>query len=229
VDDAGFEEHEGDGGDAAAIRLEGAVSPGVFSLEPAVREQVQSRRRTSGKGRSAPHAKHVDEMLLGDVVLAVDVSLQGGEDASSAKESVSTVDFELQERGVRFSCLVRSRKFGVEVRRVRTLWRDGKVLELFTEDDDGLLEEERVLHVRLGDGGGEGEIAAGTIGGTVERVASVGEEVEDKLEALAVKLRAERESQQQEVDAGELTAATMLTQVASTVVNDGPRRTARLT
>jgi hypothetical protein len=127
-------------------------------------------------------------MLLSDVVLAVDVPLQCGEDAPSAKKGVSAVGLEFEEGSVGLARLVRPGEFSVEVGRVSSLGRDCEVLELFSEDDDGLLKEERVLHVRLGDGGGEGEIAAGTVGRAVERVAGVGEEVEDELEALGVEL-----------------------------------------
>ena len=42
MDDSGFEEDESDGGDATAIRFEGAVAPYVVSFESA-----SSRRRIS--------------------------------------------------------------------------------------------------------------------------------------------------------------------------------------
>lgn len=150
----------------------------------------QSRRQETG-ALNAPHAEHVDQVLLCNVVVAADVALQRRKYAAVVEERVAAVDLELRQRRVGLAIVVRAR---VRLSRRRALLarRDRKVLELLAQDNDGLLEEERVLHIGLGERRREREVAPRAVGRAVERVARGAEEVEDKLEALRVELCASR-------------------------------------
>lgn len=83
--DAGLEQHKGDGGDAAPVRLQRSVAPFVVFVEPA----IQKDQKDTGQSLRAPqgtqgqhhlrHAQHVDEMLLGHVFLPIHIALQSCE------------------------------------------------------------------------------------------------------------------------------------------------------
>ena len=148
MDDAGFEEDEGDGGDAAAIRFEGTIAPYVVSFESTARRSASELRKGARKGEGMiPHAEHIDEMLFGDIVLAIDVTLESGEDARSGEEGISAIDLELKESLIRQSSFIRG---GFVVGGGGgTLRGDGEVLEFFAEDDDGLFVKEGVLEIGL--------------------------------------------------------------------------------
>lgn len=136
-------------------------------------------------------------MLLGDVVIPTDVPLQRGKDAAVLQEGIAAVDLELGEGRVRLARVVCPGMEGGQCgfTRSRPYWRarrrDRKVFELLSQDDDSLLEEERVLHARVGEGRVEGEVAPGALpSGAVERVARGAKEVEDVFEAFRVELYA---------------------------------------
>ena len=158
----------------------------------------------NGKGvKNAPHAEHVDQVLLGDVVVAADVSLQRRKDAPVLEQGVAAVNLELRQRRVRLAQLVSGGVSRVVGRRrcgprcgcgCDSLFprrRDCKVLEFLSQYDDGLLEEERVLHVGLGQGRAERQVSTGTVvaWSAVKGVAGRREKVEDKVEALGVELQ----------------------------------------
>ena len=117
-------------------------------------------------------------MLLGDVVLAVDVALQRGEDGSPRQEMLAALPLELGQGSVGRAVLVR-----------RGLLRIGRAgdaepLELLAQHDDRLLVEQRIVQVvrRI-------RRFAGRPIRPVEVDARALEEGEDELEALGVKLR----------------------------------------
>ena len=86
-------------------------------------------------------------MLLSNVVFPVDVPLQSGKDQGPLQERVPALALQIQQGSVREAVGVRHRVS------VRLRWRqaggplrwNGKVFELFPEDDDGLLVKEWVL------------------------------------------------------------------------------------
>lgn len=139
-----------------------------------------------GQTRDAPHAEHVNQVLLGEVVLPVYIALEGGKDAFAGQEGVGAVMLEPDERLVRATFLVRLRNHGAVVAFARAWWKR-EVLELLSQNNDGLLDvQERVLEardVRVA------ELAVRPLWWAVERVASVIKEGEDKVEALCVELR----------------------------------------
>lgn len=147
------------------------------------------------RAKDAPHAQHVDEMLLGDVVLAVDVPLQRGEDALPPQERIPTVHLELEQRLIGLAVLIRSSNLSAlliaEDRQSilhRSLGWNGKVLELLSKDDDGLLQEERVLHVGLRGRGRLAQVATRAFWWSVEVVTRRAEEIEHELQTLSVEL-----------------------------------------
>lgn len=141
-----------------------------------------------------PHAKHVDQVLLREVILLVDVALKRGEDVSFVKEVLAAIPLEVEQRIVRDASRVRCF--------LPILRRNREVFKLLAEDDDCLLREEWVLgrrwtKVRCGRTTFQELLlrrqeAAGVVGGTIELVTSMLEEVQDIVEAVWVELRAGR-------------------------------------
>ena len=117
-------------------------------------------------------------MLLGDVVLAVDVALQRGEDGSPRQEMLAALPLELGQGSVGRAVLVRRR----DLRIGRA--GDAEPLELLAQHDDRLLVEQRIVQVvrRI-------RRFAGRPIRPVEVDARALEEGEDELEALGVELR----------------------------------------
>lgn len=76
-------------------------------------------------------------MLLSDIVLLMNVTLQGGEDIAFLHDTLSTPVLNLKKRLVGNAVLVG--------RSVAILWGDSEVLKFFSEYDNGLLVEEWVL------------------------------------------------------------------------------------
>lgn len=159
----------------------------------------EEEHRPLEKANNVPHAEHVDQVLLGNVVVAADVSLQRRKDAPVLEQGVAAVNLELRQGRVRLAQLVsggvsrvvawRGPRCGCGCR-LFSRRRDGKVLELLSQDDDGLLEEERVLHVGLGERRAERQVSTGTLvaRSAIKGVAGSREKVEDKVEALGVEL-----------------------------------------
>ena len=124
-------------------------------------------------------------MLLGDIVLLVDVALEGGKDLPAAEEAFAGHPLEPQKLVV-----------GVPVRVCpcpAVGGRDDKVLELLAEDDDALLEEERVGDAvvpdpRLDEGVLGGEEPTGFRRRAVEVVGRLLPEVEHEAEGPGVEL-----------------------------------------
>ena len=130
-------------------------------------------------------------MLLREVVLLVHVPLQRREDIALVQEVLPAVALEVQQRVIRNPTDVR--------RLLPSLGRNREILELFTEHDNRLLGQERIL------GGGRPKVGGGRAAfeelllcgkqsarvrrGAVEVVARVLEEVEDIVEAVRVKLQ----------------------------------------
>ena len=160
-------------------------------------DQSGMRGSTEGQGLDAPHAEHVDQVLLGEVVLLVDVALEGGEDVALVEEVLATVALEVEQRLVGDAARVGA--LGA------VLGRDGEVLELLAEDDDRLLRQERVLRRRrakVGRGRATleelllcGKQPAGVGGCSVELVSSMLEEVEDVVEAVWIELGRARQGE----------------------------------
>lgn len=120
-------------------------------------------------------------MLLGDVVLPVDIPLQRREDALPPQQRIAAIDLQLEQRLIRLALCVGARYLSSLLPRTLNdgqsvlngaFGRDGKVLELLAQYDDGLLEEQRVLHVGLGGRGRLGEVSSRAFGGAVKVVAS---------------------------------------------------------
>ena len=90
--------------------------------------------RSFGAGDSAlclPHAKHVDQVLLRQIILLVHIPLQGSKDQFPFRQCPSTICLESSEL-----CIPHAR---IDVRLgCSTGLSDTEVLELFTENDDGL-------------------------------------------------------------------------------------------
>ena len=86
-------------------------------------------------------------MLLSHVIFLVDIALQRCENAPLFEKVFATIALETQHAFVGNSMCIRGS--------INPLWGNRKVLQLFPQDDDGLLREERIL-VRSKVGGGEG-------------------------------------------------------------------------
>ena len=138
-------------------------------------------------------------MLLGDIILLVDVALEGRKDLALAKEPFARQALQPEERAIRLALAVRlcSPAGG----------RDDEILELLAEDDDALLEQERVgrpAHARasvvaapcagLDEGVLGREKPAWRRGRAVEVVGCFLPEVEDEAERSGVELRGEERS-----------------------------------
>lgn len=124
----GLEHDEGDTDNGCLFRLDVAVTPLVIAGE-------------------ARDAEHVDEVLFGDVVLLVDVALEGGKDLALLQEVGATLSLDVDLGGVGMDgpggggvVLGKEAGFGGD---------DGKVVELLAEDDNGLLVEQRVLGAKV--------------------------------------------------------------------------------
>lgn len=85
-----------------------------------------------------PHAEHIDEMLLGQIILLVHIPLQRREDGLSLGQRFAALPLHLAE-------LLVGHSRGHLRARQRSGDGDGKVLEFLAEDDDGLFGEEGVL------------------------------------------------------------------------------------
>jgi hypothetical protein len=129
-------------------------------------------------------------MLLGHIVLLVHVPLQRSEDARPLLEGPPALPLELAELVV---CQTRG-----DVRPREGAGRgDAKVLELLAEDDNRLLGQQGVLR-RVGDalvgveGDGRLRVEETGLGGRAVKLGLGGlPELQDVLEAIWVKLRAE--------------------------------------
>ena len=84
-----------------------------------------------------PHTQHVNKMLLGNIVFLVHVPLQRGEDILFIHEVIARSPFNVRQWLVRQPILVS--------RSVCFFGWDGKVLELLSKYNNGLLREKRVL------------------------------------------------------------------------------------
>lgn len=126
-------------------------------------------------------------MLFSDVVFLVNVALQRGEDISLLHDILSASTFDVEKGLVGVSVFVGSGS-GVN-------WGYGKVFELLSEDDDGLLAEQWVLR------SGRTKVRGGPIQqmllsskqargacGSVKRVRRSPKEFEDVCKAIWVKL-----------------------------------------
>lgn len=138
---ARLERDQRNGRDAAPVGLHRAVAPLVVALKAAVTHT--SARVAEAGGWNAPHAQHIDEMLFGDIVLPVDVPLERRKDALPVEELPPALRLERHQGWVGVAVLVRCWAIWTLC---SSLFRwDGKELELFPQDNDGLLVEERVL------------------------------------------------------------------------------------
>lgn len=135
--------------------------------------------------KDARHAKHVDQVLLGDVVLLVDVALERREDLSTAKQALAGDPLEPEQLAISVTLDVGPR---LSVR-----GRDDKVLELLAENDDALFEQKRVgwrvvPGARLDERVLGGEQAARVRRRAVEVIGRLLPEVEHEAERPGVKL-----------------------------------------
>jgi hypothetical protein len=170
-------------------------------------------RRRKGKGQGerkgkeldglecSPLTKHIDQMLLRNVVLLVHIPLQRRKDLPPLQQPLPCHHLQLPQTLVRDPIHVRPR--------LASPRRDHKVLELLAEDDDALLVEERVRRrvvVEGRGGGGEGIgrgvvegglelVEAWLVGGTVEVESGFLEEVQDIVEAVWRELGDGREAE----------------------------------
>ena len=143
-----------------------------------------------------PHAKHVDQVLLREVILLVDVALKRGEDVSFVKEVFAAIPLEVEQRIVRDASRVRCF--------LPILRRNREVFKLLAEDDDRLLGQERVLR-RRGPEIGSGRATleelllrrkeARSIARAVKLLARMLKEREDEFKAVGVELITESAGQ----------------------------------
>ena len=84
-----------------------------------------------------PHTKHVDEMLLRNVVFLVDITLERRKYTLLLEQHLTTLALQVQKGFIGVPTFVGQG--------VRFFGRDGKVLKLLPQNDDSLFREERVL------------------------------------------------------------------------------------
>lgn len=77
-------------------------------------------------------------MLFRHIVLPRHVPLQRRKDLPPSQQLISRRPLEIDQRQIRGTLLVRRRR--------SSLWRYSKILQFFSQDDDGLSMKERVLH-----------------------------------------------------------------------------------
>lgn len=87
-----------------------------------------------------PHAKHINQMLLGDVIFLVNVSLQSGENVPLLDDILSTTTFYLKESLI-------GNTIGI-CQGFPVFGRNSKVFKFLSEDYDRLLAEEWILRGR---------------------------------------------------------------------------------
>jgi len=92
VHDARLEQHERHRRDDVPRGLARPEAPGIISVEPAAISAQFTSRVASYR---APHTQHIDQMLLGHVVLLVHVPLQRSENARALLERPATLPLEL--------------------------------------------------------------------------------------------------------------------------------------
>jgi hypothetical protein len=85
-------------------------------------------------------------MLLCHIILLIDIPLQSGKYIPLIHEVRPTMSLNVKQRVVRDPVLVR--------RSVPVFWGYREILEFFSEDDDRLLREQRVLGRRRAEFGG---------------------------------------------------------------------------
>lgn len=79
----------------------------------------------------APHAKHIDKMLLSNIILLVDIALQRCEDVALLQQDLPTFLLYVQQRRVRIPRFVR--RWSITARHSAfALWRNRKIFELLT-------------------------------------------------------------------------------------------------
>ena len=80
VHNPSFEQHKGYRRDATPRRFQGTETPLIITIKTTatLRSVINNYRRTRRGG--LPHAKHIDKMLLSNIVLFVHVPLERGED-----------------------------------------------------------------------------------------------------------------------------------------------------
>lgn len=93
--------------------------------------------------REARNTEHVDQVLFGHIVLLVDVALEGRKDFALLQQMVATfgLDLDLADISQNGTCggdLFFGGKSSL-------WWSDGKIVELFSQDNDGLFVQQWVL------------------------------------------------------------------------------------
>lgn len=148
------------------------------------------RTKQGDKQEKSPHAQHVNQMLLCNIVLLIHIPLQCCEDILLLEQVPTTLALQLEQLVVREPRVVRAR--------ARAARRDSEVFQLLAEYDDSLL---RKQGVRLGGGpefGGAGLLEEVLLArkearlrrAAVEIIGGTSEERKDKVEAVRVKLQA---------------------------------------
>jgi hypothetical protein len=99
VDDTGLEEYESHGRDDVPVWLARPVTPNIVPIETTVDQLLPSRTRYM----SLPHAKHIDQMLLGHIVLLAHIPLQSCKDCLSLSERFTTALLQFLELLIRQS------------------------------------------------------------------------------------------------------------------------------
>lgn len=139
-----------------------------------------------GQSKS-PHAQHINEVLLGDIVLLVNVALQRSEDVSFLHDILSASTFYVEKGWVGDALFVGGR--------IAALWGYSEIFEFLSKYDDGLFGQKWVLS-----GGGTkvrggpiqqmllGSKQAGRARGAIKRVRRIPEEIQDVCKALRIEL-----------------------------------------
>lgn len=139
-----------------------------------------------GQSKS-PHAQHINEVLLGDIVLLVNVALQRSEDVSFLHDILSASTFYVEKGWVGDALFVGGC--------VAALWGYSEIFEFLSKYDDGLFGQKWVLS-----GGGTkvrggpiqqmllGSKQAGRARGAIKRVRRIPEEIQDVCKALRIEL-----------------------------------------
>lgn len=77
-----------------------------------------------------PHAQHINQMLLRNIILFMDIALQGSEDIPLLDNALTTSPFDFEKCWVRNAVLIGQC--------LTVLWRNGEVLKFLPENYDGL-------------------------------------------------------------------------------------------
>lgn len=96
-----------------------------------------------------PHAQHVNEVLLGDIIFLVHIALQRSEDVSFLHDIVSASTFYVEKGLVGDAVFVSGC--------ATAPWGYSEIFEFFSKYDDGLFAEKRVLR------GGRTKVRGGSI------------------------------------------------------------------